>query len=76
SKEEAIMRISPSDVENALFPSIDWQQINANAPIKQIKHELSDKLLGSGLAAGAAAATGIAIFDADRAEEAAKQNKD
>ncbi len=76
TKEEAIMRISPSDVENALFPSIDWQQINANAPIKQIKHELSDKLLGSGLAAGAAAATGIAIFDADRAEEAAKQNKD
>ena len=76
TKEEAIMRIAPSDVENALFPSIDWQQINANAPIKQIKHELRDKLLGSGLAAGAAAATGLAIFDADRAEEAAKQNKD
>ncbi|MCK5410369.1 MAG: pyruvate, phosphate dikinase, partial [Candidatus Heimdallarchaeota archaeon] len=76
TKEEAIMRIAPSDVENALFPSIDWQQINANAPIKQIKHELSDKLLGSGLAAGAAAATGLAIFDADRAEEAAKQNKE
>ncbi|MHA1201434.1 MAG: pyruvate, phosphate dikinase [Candidatus Heimdallarchaeaceae archaeon] len=76
SKEEAIMRITPSDVENALFPSIDWQQINTNAPIKQIKQELSDKLLGSGLAAGAAAATGLAIFDADRAEEAAKQNKE
>ncbi len=76
TKEEAIMRITPSDVENALFPSIDWQQINDNAPIKQIKHELSDKLLGSGLAAGAAAATGLAIFDADRAEEAAKQNKE
>ncbi|MCG3223436.1 MAG: pyruvate, phosphate dikinase [Candidatus Heimdallarchaeota archaeon] len=76
TKEEAIMRITPSDVENALFPSIDWQQINTNAPIKQIKHELSDKLLGSGLAAGAAAATGLAIFDADRAEEAAKQNKE
>jgi pyruvate,orthophosphate dikinase len=76
TKEEAIMRITPSDVENALFPSIDWQQINTNAPIKQIKHELGDKLLGSGLAAGAAAATGLAIFDADRAEEAAKQNKE
>jgi pyruvate,orthophosphate dikinase len=76
TKEEAIMRITPSDVENALFPSIDWQQINVNAPIKQIKHELSDRLLGSGLAAGAAAATGLAIFDADRAEEAAKQNKE
>jgi pyruvate,orthophosphate dikinase len=76
TREEAIMRITPSDVENALFPSIDWQQINTNAPIKQIKHELGDKLLGSGLAAGAAAATGLAIFDADRAEEAAKQNKE
>ncbi len=76
TKEEAIMRIAPSDVENALFPSINWQQINANAPIKQIKHELGDKLLGSGLAAGAAAATGLAIFDADRAEEVAKQSKD
>ncbi len=76
TKEEAIMRITPSDVENALFPSIDWQQINVNAPMKQIKHELSDRLLGSGLAAGAAAATGLAIFDADRAEEAAKQNKE
>ena len=76
TKEEAILRISPSDVENALFPAIDWQKINANAPVKQIKHELGDKFLGSGLAAGAAAATGIAIFNADRAEEAAKQNKE
>jgi pyruvate,orthophosphate dikinase len=73
TKEEAILRLEPSDVENALFPSVDWSQIDANAPIKQVKESLKDKNLGSGLAAGAAAATGIAIFNADKAEELAKQ---
>jgi pyruvate,orthophosphate dikinase len=75
SKEEAILRIEPSDVENALFPSVDWSRINPSAPIKQVKESINDKLLGSGLAAGAAAATGIAIFDADRAEEHANKNQ-
>ncbi|MCK5345892.1 MAG: pyruvate, phosphate dikinase, partial [Candidatus Heimdallarchaeota archaeon] len=68
--------ISPSDVENALFPSIDWGKIDPNATEKQIKESLADRYLGSGLAAGAAAATGLAIFDADRAKELADQNKD
>ena len=76
SKEEAILRIEPSDVENALFPSVDWGKIDANAPIKQIKENLKDKFLGAGLAAGAAAATGKAIFDADKAQEIADQGED
>ena len=76
NKEEAILRIEPSDVENALFPSVDWSKINPNAPIKQVKESLANKCLGSGLAAGAAAATGIAIFDADKAEEFANKNQD
>ncbi len=76
SKEEAILRIEPSDVENALFPSIDWGEIDPNAPVKQIKEHVKDKFLGTGLAAGAAAATGKAIFDADRAQEIAEQGQD
>jgi len=76
SKEEAILRIEPSDVENALFPSIDWSKIDPNAQINQIKEKLKDKYLGSGLAAGAAAASGIAIFDADKAQEQAEKHQD
>ncbi len=76
SKEEAILRIEPSDVENALFPSIDWGKIDSNVPVKQIKENIKDKFLGTGLAAGAAAATGKAIFDADRAQEIAEQGQD
>ncbi len=76
SKEEAILRIESSDVENALFPSIDWGEIDPNAPVKQIKEHIKDKFLGTGLAAGAAAATGKAIFDADRAQEIAEQGQD
>ena len=75
SKEEAILRIEPSDVENALFPSIDWGKIDPNASVKQIKEHVKDKFLGTGLAAGAAAATGKAIFDADRAQEIAEQGQ-
>ncbi|MCE7742001.1 MAG: pyruvate, phosphate dikinase, partial [Candidatus Heimdallarchaeota archaeon] len=76
SKEEAILRVNPSDVENTLFPSVDWGKIDANAPIKQVKASMDDKFLGSGLAAGAAAATGLAIFDADRAKEVADKQQD
>lgn len=76
SKEEAILRIEPDDVENALFPSIDWGKIDPNAPVKQIKEHIKDKFLGTGLAAGAAAATGKAVFDADRAQEISEQGQD
>jgi pyruvate,orthophosphate dikinase len=76
TKEEAILRIEPSDVENALFPSIDWSKIDPNAQINQIKEGLKEKYLGSGLAAGAAAATGVAIFDADKAQEQANKQID
>ncbi len=76
TKEEAILRIEPSDVENALFPSVDWSKIDPNAQISQIKERLKEKYLGSGLAAGAAAATGIAIFDADTAKEQADKHTD
>jgi len=76
SKEEAILRVNPSDVENTLFPSVDWGKIDPNAPIKQVKASIHDKFLGSGLAAGAAAATGLAIFDADRAQEIADKQQD
>ncbi|MHA1852261.1 MAG: pyruvate, phosphate dikinase [Candidatus Heimdallarchaeaceae archaeon] len=75
TKEEAVLRIQPSDVDNCLFPSIDWAKIDPNLPQKQIKKQLKDRILGTGLAAGAAAASGIAIFDADRAKEAADKGE-
>ncbi|UJG39943.1 MAG: pyruvate, phosphate dikinase [Candidatus Heimdallarchaeum aukensis] len=76
TKEEAILRISASDVDNCLFPSINWAQINPNAPIKSIKAELKKRQLGKGLPAGAAAACGIAYFTADGAKEAADRGED
>ena len=76
SKEEAILRINPSDVENTLFPSVDWGKIDSNAPVKQVKASINDKFLGTGLAAGAAAATGLAIFDSDKAKELADKQQD
>ncbi len=75
TKEEAILRISASDVENCLFPSIDWAAINKNASIKSIKSELKKDLIGTGLPAGAAAASGIAYFTADGAKEAADKGE-
>ncbi|MHA1302704.1 MAG: pyruvate, phosphate dikinase [Candidatus Heimdallarchaeaceae archaeon] len=76
TKEEAILRISASDVDNCLFPSIDWAEINPNAPIKSIKAELKKELIGTGLPAGAAAASGKAYFTADGAKDAADRGED
>ncbi len=62
SKEEAVMRIKPDQVELFLRPSFDPE---------------SDKtLIADGLNASPGAAVGIAVFNAHRAQEMAKEGKD
>ncbi len=55
SKEEALMRIDPMSLEQMLFPRLDP---NAKA-----------EAVAQGLPASPGAASGIAVFDADRAEQ-------
>lgn len=76
TKEEAVQRILPSDVDNSLFPSLNWKEIDPHKSSEEIKKDLEKVLLGTGLAAGAAVASGKAYFDADRAEEAAKKGEE
>ncbi|MGD2148312.1 MAG: pyruvate, phosphate dikinase [Anaerolineae bacterium] len=61
TKEEALLRVKPAQVDQFLHPRFD----------PEAKQEAEDRgdLLAVGLNASPGAATGIAIFDADRAEE-------
>ncbi|MBF0264194.1 MAG: pyruvate, phosphate dikinase [Gammaproteobacteria bacterium] len=58
NKDEALLRINPSYLEQMLYPRID--------PSKQ------NHILAQGLPASPGAAYGQAVFDADRAEQVAK----
>ena len=64
SKEEAIMRLTPDQVDQLLHPQFD----------PKAKAEAAERgdLLAAGLNASPGAATGKAIFDADTAEELGK----
>ena len=61
SKEEALMRVTPEQVNQLLHPQFDLQAIE--------EAKGSGRLLAKGLNASPGAATGMAIFDADRAAE-------
>jgi pyruvate,orthophosphate dikinase len=67
-KETAIMRITPDHVDQLLHPQFDHNS-------KQEAKKRGD-LLTIGLNASPGAASGIIIFDADKAEELGKQGKD
>jgi pyruvate,orthophosphate dikinase len=58
SKEQALLRINPMDLEQMLFPRLD-PTIKAEA-------------VAQGLPASPGAAAGVAVFDADRAEQLGK----
>jgi pyruvate,orthophosphate dikinase len=64
SEEEAVMRVTPEQVDQLLHPVFDEQE-------KKKAHESGD-YLAKGLNASPGAATGKAIFDATRAAEAAE----
>lgn len=64
NKEEALMRVAPAQVDQFLHPRFDPQAV------QQAKD--AGKLLAVGLNASPGAASGMAIFDADTAEERGK----
>ncbi len=61
TKEEAVMRLTPDQVDQFLHPRFD--------PKAKKKAEAEGDLLAVGLNASPGAASGIAVFDADTAEE-------
>ncbi|SRR5579884_1526393 len=63
SKEEAVLRVEPSHVEQLLLPR--FEQKDKQAAVQ------AGRLLTTGIPASPGAAVGAAIFDADRAEERA-----
>ncbi|MHA1555943.1 MAG: pyruvate, phosphate dikinase [Candidatus Heimdallarchaeota archaeon] len=74
-KRTAVSRVTPRDVENSLFPQIEWKDKKQKTVMIDGK-EVETKILAKGLPASPGAAAGIAMFSADRAkEEAEKGNK-
>ena len=61
SREEAILRVNPAHLEQMLFPRLDPQH--------------KGQPLATGLPASPGAASGQAVFDADRAETLGKQGR-
>jgi pyruvate,orthophosphate dikinase len=64
TKEEALLRVDPDQIDQFLHPRFD--------PVEVEKAKFDGRLLATGLNASPGAATGIAIFDADTAEERGK----
>ncbi len=67
SKEEAIMRVTPEQVDQLLHPRFDEKA--------KEKARADGRYLAKGLNASPGAATGIAVFDADTAEELGKKGE-
>ena len=65
SKKEALMRVTPDNVNSLLHPQFD--------PAAKVAAAKEGKLLGKGVNASPGAAVGRAYFDADLAEEKAKE---
>jgi pyruvate,orthophosphate dikinase len=61
SRDEALQRMDPNQINHLLLPRFDLEA--------QEKARQEGKMLAKGLNASPGAATGVAVFDADRAEE-------
>ena len=68
TKDEALMRVTPEQVDQFLHPRFD--------PEAKLEAKERGDLLAIGLNASPGAATGIAVFDADRAEEMGKAGQE
>jgi pyruvate,orthophosphate dikinase len=68
TKEQAVMRVTPNQVDQLLHPQFD--------PIAKQKAVDNEEILATGVNASPGAAVGIAIFDADKAEELGKGGQD
>jgi pyruvate,orthophosphate dikinase len=67
-RETAVMRVEPGDVDQLMHPFFD--------PDAKTSARDEGKLLAQGLDASPGAATGMAVFDADRAQEQAAEGKE
>ncbi len=67
TKEEAVMRVNPEEVDQLLHPFFD--------PQSKLSAEERGDLLAKGLDASPGAGTGAAVFDANRAKELAAEGK-
>jgi pyruvate,orthophosphate dikinase len=67
TKEEAVMRVKPEEVDQLLHPFFD--------PQAKLSAEERGDLLAEGLNASPGAGTGIAVFDAERAKELAGEGQ-
>jgi len=67
SKELAVSRITPEDIERLFYPVIDDKKVN--------KDQLKAALLAKGIDAVPGAAAGMVVFTAAEAEELAKSGK-
>ena len=68
SKEEAVMKVEPIQVDTLLHPQFDNQE--------KINAAQEGKMIGTGVNASPGAAVGRIYFDADTTEEKAKQGQD
>src|SRR5437016_405121 len=66
TKEEAILRIKPEDIERLFYPVID---------VKVDRKSLASKVLATGINAVPGAAVGKVVFSAQRAEEWAERGE-
>jgi pyruvate,orthophosphate dikinase len=66
SKEEALLRVKPEDIERLFYPVID---------AKVDKRSLSSKILATGINAVPGAAVGRVVFSAQKAEEWAERGE-
>jgi len=66
TKEEAILRAKPEDIERLFYPVID---------VKVDKKTLTSRILGTGINAVPGAASGKAVFSAQKAEEWAERGE-
>ena len=67
TREEAIGRVQPAEINHLLLPRFD--------PRGKEQAVAEGRLLAKGLNASPGAAAGVAIFDADKAEEVAKEGQ-
>ena len=66
-REEAVMRVEPDQINQLLLPGFD--------PKEKEAAQKEGRLLAKGLNASPGAASGMAVFDADRAEQLGKEGK-
>ncbi|MBN1328166.1 MAG: pyruvate, phosphate dikinase, partial [Candidatus Heimdallarchaeota archaeon] len=74
-KKTAVSRIAPRDVENTLFPQIDWKDPKQKTYLNEKGEVTKAEIFIKGLPASPGAAAGIVLFTADEAKAEADKGK-